>query len=276
VEVLFGGLTSILYGVADFLGGEGAKRVPAASIVLWAGIFSFPVVLIVALLVGGEAGPRDYLIGAGAGVAGAFGLVMLFAGLGKGHAAAVAPVSAALAAVVPVVGSVLGGERPSTLTWIGVAVAVPAIVLCAWVADPDETLGNGFLYGLAAGLGFGGFAVIIRYTSPSSNLLPLIASRGATMLIVLALTGVGVWKSVGFKMVPRPLVASSGLLDVAGNVSLLLALRAGSVAAAAVSASFYPVVTVALARFVNAETLRTRQFVGLGLALTAMVAIAVG
>jgi drug/metabolite transporter (DMT)-like permease len=274
--VLFGGLTSIFYGVADFLGGEGAKRVPAASIVLWAGIFSFPVILIVALVVGGDASLRDYLIGAGAGVVGAFGLVMLFAGLGRGHAAAVAPVSAALAAVVPVVGSVLGGERPSTLTWIGVAVAVPAIVLCAWVADSDAALGDGFLYGVAAGLGFGGFAVIIRFTSPGSNLLPLIASRGATMVIVLILIAAGVWKSVGYKLVPRPIVASSGLLDVAGNVTLLVALRSGSVAAAAVAASFYPVVTVALARFINAEHLRTRQFVGLGLALTAMTAIALG
>jgi uncharacterized membrane protein len=276
VEVIFGGLTSVFYGVADFLGGEGAKRVPAASVVLWAGVFSFPVILLVALVVGGEASPNDYLIGAAAGTVGAFGLVMLFAGLGKGHAAAVAPVSAALAAVVPVVASVLGGERPSTLTWIGVVVAVPAIVLCAWVADPGETLGGGFLYGVAAGLGFGGFAAIIRFTSPDSNLLPLIASRGATMAIVLLLTAVGVWKSVGFSMVPRSIVVASGLLDVAGNVSLLLALRAGSVAAAAVAASFYPLVTVALARYVNSEHLRTRQFVGLGLALAAMAAIAFG
>ncbi|MEX1124148.1 MAG: EamA family transporter, partial [Acidimicrobiia bacterium] len=232
MEVILGGLTSILYGVADFLGGEGAKRAPAASVVLWAGVFSFPIVVVVALVVGGETSPGDYLIGSAAGVSGAFGLVLLFAGLGRGHAAAVAPVSAALAAIVPVVGAVIGGERPSTLAWIGVGVAVPAIVLCAWVADPGDTLGGGVLYGLAAGLGFGGFAAIIRFTSTDSNLLPLIASRGATMVIVLSLTAVGVWKLVGFKSLPRPVVLGSGLLDVAGNVTLLLALRAGSVAAA--------------------------------------------
>ena len=57
MEVILGGISSLLYGVADFLGGEGAKRAPAAAIVLWAGVISFPMILVVALVVGGDAGP---------------------------------------------------------------------------------------------------------------------------------------------------------------------------------------------------------------------------
>ena len=83
MEVILGGISSLLYGVADFLGGEGAKRAPAAAIVLWAGVISFPLILIVALVIGGEAGPRDLILGAAAGIAGAFGLVSLFAGLSR-------------------------------------------------------------------------------------------------------------------------------------------------------------------------------------------------
>jgi drug/metabolite transporter (DMT)-like permease len=276
VEVILGGISSLLYGVADFLGGEGAKRAPAAAVVFWAGATSFPLILIAALVVGGEAGVADYLIGAVAGAAGGLGLVFLFAGLGRGQAAAVAPVAAALAAIVPVVVAVIDGERPSTLSWIGVAVAVPAIVLCAWVADPGENLTGSLGYGVAAGLGFGGFTAIIRFTSSESNLLPLVTSRASTMLIVLILVGAGIWRLVGFRSVPRPIVVGNALLDVAGNVALLLALRAGSLATAAVAASFYPAVTVIMARIVNAEHLRRRQILGLVLVILAMAAIAVG
>jgi drug/metabolite transporter (DMT)-like permease len=276
VEVVFGGISSLLYGVADFLGGEGAKRVSAASVVLWAGVVSFPILAVVALVIGGDASTEDYLLGGLAGACGAIGLVALFAGLGKGRAAAVAPVSAALGATVPIIAAVIGGERPSTLSWIGVALAFPAVMLCAWSGDQGGARAGGFFYGVVAGLGFGGFTAIFRWTAPESNLLPLIASRGATMVVVLLIAGLGYWRVAGPRQVPMRVVAASGLFDVTANVTLLLAVRAGSLALAAVASEFYPAVTVLLARIVNDEHLRRRQGLGLVLALLAMTAIAVG
>lgn len=276
MEVLLGGLSSIFYGVADFLGGEGARRAPAAAIVLWAGAVSFPLIVLVALWVGGTAVWGDYLLGVAAGASGAIGLVALFAGLSRGQAAAVAPAAAALAAVVPVVVAVIDGERPSTLAWVGVVVAVPAIVLSSWASDPGEALRGSLGYGVVAGVGFGGFTAIIRFTSPDSGLLPLISSRAATMLVVLALAGLGAWGIVGFRSSPRPIVVGNAVLDVSGNITLLLAVRSGSLALAAVAASFYPAVTVTMARLINSEHLAKRQLAGLGLTLAAMMAIAAG
>jgi hypothetical protein len=57
---------------------------------------------------------------------------------------------------------------------------------------------------------------------------------------------------------------------------VLLAVRAGSLALAAVAASFYPAVTVIMARMVNSEHLLGRQVFGLGLTVLAMTAIALG
>lgn len=276
MEIVFGGISSLLYGAADFLGGEGARRAPAAAIVFWAGAISFPLILVVALLTGGEASTTDYLMGALAGASGAVGLVFLFAGLGRGRAASVAPVAAALAAVLPVVVAVVEGERPSTLAWLGVVVAVPAIVLCASVTEPGGVDRSSTVYGVVAGLGFGGFTALIRFTGEESNLLPLVASRASTILIVIILGGLGVWELVRLAETPRPIVVGNAVLDVAGNVALLLAIRAGSLALAAVAASFYPAVTVMIARMVNSEHLRGRQVVGLGLTLLAMTAIAIG
>lgn len=274
--VLLGSLTSLLYGAADFLGGEGAKRAPAAAIVLWSGVVSFPLVAIVALVNGGTAAPVDYGIGALAGGSGAVGLVILFAGLGKGHAAAVAPSAGAVTATVPVLAAVLTGERPSALAWVGVAVAIPAIVLSAWVAETGAVPFGGVWYGVVAGLGFGGWTVIMNQADESARLLPLITSRAATMGVVLTLAGLGIWRVAGWRDVPKGLVAGNGLLDVSANATLLLALHVGSLALVGVSSSFYPAVTVALARLVNREELRRRQVLGLALTLAALTAIALG
>lgn len=276
MEILLGGISSLFFGIGDFLGGEGAKKAPAASIVLWAGVISTPFIVAVAVIVGGEATVSDFAIGAFAGVSGSVGLVVLFAGLARGQAAAVAPIAAAFGAVVPVVAAVIGGERPSTLAWAGVLVAIPAIMLCAWVVEPGDLPGGGFLYGVAAGLGFGGFTAIIASTSADSNLLPLISARGASVTMIVVVGLLGLWQVTGFGGVPGRMVVAIGLFDVTANVSLLIALRMGSVALAAVAASFYPAVTVLMARLVNAEHLHARQLVGLALTLVALGAIALG
>lgn len=275
--ILLGGLASLLFGVGDFLGGEGARRANAASIVLWAGLVSFPAILIAALLTGGEATRGDLALGAAAGTAGAFGLVTLFSGLARGQAAAVAPSAAVLSGIFPVIVAVLMGERPSALAWAGVVLAIPAIVLCSWIVTDDGKVGvSGFVYGLGAGLGFGGYTILIDRTSATSGLLPLIPARAATMVVVVLIALFGLWKVRGPAGLPKGIVAANGLFDVAGNVALLAALRFGSLALVAVTASFYPAITVIMARIVNSELLLGRQVVGIALSLAALAAIALG
>lgn len=274
--VLLGALSSILYGLGDFLGGQGAKRVTAATVVIWAGVVSFPVIAVVAFLGGGEASATDLWLGALGGMAGAVGLVTLFAGLGRGQAAAVAPAAAAFSGAFPVLAAVVSGEVIGGLTWLGVLVAIPAIVLCSWVADAGEVPLGGLWYGLVAGLGFGAYTVLLDLTGPTSELLPLVPARAATMITVVLVALVGTWRVSGYSTIPKGIVFGSGLLDVSGNVALLLALRAGSLAPVAVAASFYPAVTVLMARLVNAEHLRMRQVVGIALTLCALAAIALG
>jgi drug/metabolite transporter (DMT)-like permease len=276
VGVLLGGISSLLYGVGDFLGGEGAKRVSAPTVVLWAGVISFPLVVLVAGLFGGEVSAVDLWLGAAAGGTGAIGLVTLFAGLSRGQAAAVAPAAAAMSAVLPVSVAVIGGQVLTPLTWSGVAIAAPAIILCSWVSEPGATPFGGLWYGLAAGVGFGAYTVIIDLTDDASELLPLIPARASTMLVVLAVSLTGTWDLTSFRSTPRPVIVGNGVLDVTGNVALLAGLHAGSLAAVAVAASFYPAVTVVMARVVNAERLRGRQVTGLAMALAAVAAIAAG
>lgn len=276
MEVLLGGLSSLLYGFADFLGGQAARRVSAASVVVWAGVLSFPLLTLIGLVIGGEAAGFDYLLGVLSGMCGGVGLVMLFAGLAKGRAAIVAPLAAALGAVVPVIVGIATGDRPSSVAWVGVALAVPAIALSAWVTDAGGSVRAGLIYGSVAGISFGGFATLIGQTNPESALLPLIAARGSLILVVVLISVGGLWVVQPFGSAPKPLIFSNSLLDVTANISLLYALRVGSFALAAVAGSFYPAVTVILARVVNGEHLRKRQITGIVLTLVALSLIALG
>lgn len=276
MEVFFGGLSSLFYGVADYLGGEGARRVTPATVVFWSGLFSFPLLVVAALVVGGEATGLDFLIGVLAGLSGSIGLITLFAGLSRRSAAAVAPVTAAVGAAIPVIAAVVIGERPSILAWVGIAIGVPAVLLCGWAPHTEGSAWSGMPYGLLAGAGFGGFSVLIRLTSPESNLLPLITSRMATFLVPLVLAAFGAWRVSPFRAIPRPIVVSNAVLDVSGNVTLVLALRSGSMALASVAASFYPAITVVLARSLKNEAVLRHQALGLALTVASMAAIAVG
>lgn len=275
--VLLGGLSSLFYGVADFLGGEASRRIPAPAVVFGAGLVSAPLITGVALLLGGEASSTDLLLGGIAGSLGAIGLVLLFMGLAKGHAAAVAPASAVFGAILPIVAAVaMFGERPSALAWVGMTLAIPSIVLCSWTAEPGDVPFGGLGYGLVAGIGFGAYTTIISRTSEASNLLPLAPARFAMIAVVVVVGLAGYWKFADLRDAPKALVVGNGVLDVAANVTLLLALRAGSLALVSVAASLFPAVTVMLARVVNHEHLRGRQILGLVLTLVALGAIAAG
>jgi uncharacterized membrane protein len=262
--------------LGDFLGGEGAKRVTATTVVLWAGSISLPLLTVIALIVGGEASPSDYLLGAAAGSLGSVGLVFLFAGLGRGQAAAVAPAAAVTSGVFPLLFAVFGGEMLGPVEWLGVALAAPAIVLCSWVADRGDVALGGVWYGLIAGLGFGGYNIVMAQTGEASALLPLISARAATLALVGLTTFLGPWRATGWRSAPKGIVVGNGVLDAAGNVAIILGLRMGTLARVSIAAAFYPVVTVILARLINAEHLRARQIVGLVTCIVALAAIALG
>lgn len=274
--VLLGGLSSAFYGVADFLGGEGSKRVSSPTVVLWASLLALPLITATAFVVGGEPTSRDLWLGGLGGSFGVFGLVTLFAGLGRGQAAAVAPASAISGGLFPVAVALLLGDTLKLSTWLGVILAVPAIVLCSWVADRGDVPLGGVWYGLSAGIAFGAYTVILDLISEEAGLYPLIPSRLASIVVVALLAAARVWRVSGLPTIPRGIVFGNGLLDYAGNVTLLLALQAGALAPVAVASSLYPAVTVLMARVVNREHLRGRQVTGLVLTLVALAAIAAG
>lgn len=244
------------------------RRVPALAVVLWSQLAGLALGLVAAPLLGGSGLSGDVLLwGSVAGFVGAFGLIALYQGLATGSMAVVAPVSAVLAAAIPVVVGLGLGERPDLSAWAGMGVAIPAI----WLVSRQDTggWGRGLGLGLLAGLGFGLFFVFLSLTPPDAGLWPLIPARLGSLVLV---TGLLIFRRTSPRLVRASVwpVVIAGLLDMLANMFFLAAVQRGLLSLLAVVSSLYPVVTVLLARMFLAETIGMRRWAGIGLAVGAL------
>jgi len=131
----------------------------------------------------------------------------------------------------------------------------------AWIRDRFFSQ-PGVPDALLAGLGFGGFFVLLDGTTPTAGLWPLIAARAAsvTMFGIGALgTSTPVLPCRGSRLA----ALCAGLLDAAAAMCFLAAIHTGMLSMVAVLSSLYPGVTVVLARALTKERLASRQLTGL-------------
>lgn len=268
------------YGLADFVGGVTSKRVSPWSVALVAQLVGGSVVLLVALVVGGDPTSVDLGWALVAGVANGVGTGFLYRGLSDGRMGVVSPLSGVGTAVVPVAIGVLTGERPSTLVWFGIVAALPGIWLVAREPSAEDVGGDrprrsGALDGVLAGLGFGGLLAALAQIPEEAGLLPLALNQlvGGIVVAVLAIVLHSAW-------LPRDLRAGfgaiSGLLGTTATVAFLLAAQAGLLTVTAVLASLYPAGTVLLAATVLREHIHRAQAIGLVLCGVAVALVAGG
>lgn len=268
-------LAALGFGCGDFLGGSATRSIPAGRTLLWAHGIGFALMLGWAGFTPTTPIPADLGAGAVAGVFGMVGLVFLYTGLARGRAAVVAPTTAVVGAVIPVVAGLAMGERLHFAAWMGIALALPAVALASSAVGVERRQA-GFRYGVAAGALFGGYFVALAFTSEGSELWPLVASRGVstTLLVGFALVNARAWLRAPEGKVLAAVVGV-GVLDLAGNVLFLLATKLGSLVVVAVVASLYPAVTVIASRFAYAEHLSWRQGGGLVLALLSIALLSI-
>ena len=259
------------------------KRASAFAVVFWsqmAGIIaiaaSYP------LFDDGVYSFAAVLWGAGAGIAGGIGVILLYRGLATGRMSIVAPITAVEAASVPVLFGFFIGERPGALALVGVVLALLAVFLVSSSqGHPDETVAgspprrSGVPEAIAAGLMFGLFFILLDQAGDDSGIWPLVGGR-VTALSISLFGGLAFRESLRPPPETRAGIVAAGWLDVAANVCFLLATRTGLISLAAVLTSMYPATTVLCARLVLKERVHLQQGVGLGLAAAAVVAIAYG
>ena len=271
---------ALTYGAADFIGGLMTKRNDVFRVVWISQLFgAIPLLLIFPVLNDGSFSPDVLWWGMGAGLTGGGGVILLYRGLSIGRMSVVAPITAVLAAVVPVLFGLGTGERVSGASLAGIVVALVAVGFVSYVkedvAGQDEPRGSGIFEAVGAGLCFGAFFIFLDGVGDDSGMWSLVVMRTTSF----ALVGVGLL-AARVELRPAPGtwlgIAAAGMLDVAANVFYLLSTREGLLSIVAVITSMYPGMTVLLARVYLKERFSLIQTVGLVLAAVAITLIATG
>lgn len=271
---------ALTYGAADFIGGLMTKRNDVFRVVFLSQLLGAIPLLVVFPVLNDGTFERDVLLwGAGAGLTGSGGVILLYRGLAIGRMSVVAPITAVEAAAVPVLFGVASGERLGVGASVGVALALIAV---GFISSVKEDVGgeaeprrSGILEALGAGLCFGAFFIILDGAGEDSGMWPLLVMRTTSIVLVAATL-------VAVRIDLRPTrgtwlgIAAAGCLDVTANVFYLLSTREGLLAIVAVITSMYPGMTVLLARLYLKERFSFVQTVGLVFAVVAITLIATG
>jgi drug/metabolite transporter (DMT)-like permease len=281
MAVLLGVLVAASFGSGDFLGGRASRRAPTLTVLFVAQITAVAGAALVCAFVSGRVAGHDVAFGALAGSLNIIGIGLLYQGLAVGRMGVVAPLTAVVSSMVPVVWGVANGERPSAIVVVGVLCALVAAALISRAPEGDASAARRSTVAWAVGAGFclGTSLVLYAQTSSKSGLWPVLTARAAALVLVaIALLVVAARTSA--LPIPagteRRLAAGAGVLDVTASALLLLAVRRGLLVVVAPLAALAPAATVILARVVLHEHLHPIQRVGLLLALFGIVLIVAG
>ena len=279
MTVLLSLVAAATYGLGDFSGGVFSKRAGAWAVSLVAQGAGGLLVLVLALVIGGDPTGTDLSLALLAGVGNGFGTAFLYRGLATGRMSVVAPVSGVGAVLVPVAVGFVTGERPGPTVWIGAALALPAIWLVS--QQPTDAVerrsvgDSGLLNGILAGLGFGSLFAVLAQIPAEAGFLPLALNQ-----LVAGVVIVGIALALSQDWVPRSRWALggviSGVLGAVATGSFQIASHHGYLSVAAVITSLYPGFTVLLAALFLRERVDRTQGFGLALCAGAVALVAAG
>lgn len=275
--VLLGLLAATAYGFGDFAGGSASRRYSAITVMLYA----YPVgAVLMATLVPffpGDVTPRTVIFGMLGGLAGMLGVLLMYSLMATSPLNIISPVTAVLAAIVPVVVAVTLGERPAALVWLGMALGIGAVLLVSRTTE-DHPHGKIALRTIAlaclAGIGFGLYFVFLARAGDDSGIWPLVISRFTSAVLIVPLAA----RSHAIVAIRRPTlywVIGAGILDASANLFFLLASRQGLLSVASVLTALYPAVTVLLAVTLLHEHVSKAQRFGFALAAASIVLITI-
>jgi drug/metabolite transporter (DMT)-like permease len=270
--------SAVLYGAADFTGGLATRRAGTIPVVVLSQASGLILLaLILPLLPPASPSRVDLLWGAAAGLTGGVGVALLYRALAIGTMAVVAPITAVCAVTIPVVISVLLGERPVPLAIVGIGLGIASIVLVSQQragegADSQRHRGSGVGTALASGVAIGFFFLTLAQTRASAGMWPILVSRTVSVTLFGA-AAIGGRMSLRMPSRLVLLAIGCGAIDMLANALYLVAAREGPLSTVVTLSSLYPASTVLLARLVLGERLNSWQISGVCCALIAVMLI---
>ena len=274
LSILLGLTSAISWGAGDFTGGLAARRTGAYRAVFYGEFFGL-ILLLTVVVISPQPMPdvKSILLSIAAGALGTVGLMLLYSAMAQGKMSIAAPVSALLAAALPVIVGMITDGFPGYLTFLGFGFALAAIWL---VSQSEDGVKDIFAHladlrlPLLAGVGFGLYFILMNAATRETTLWPMVYSRGAGLL-AMALFIIVRRDSFVTVRAAWPVMILNGILDVGGNFFYVLAGQAGRLDISAVLSSLFPGSTVILAWIILKERLTRTQWLGIVAALIAII-----
>jgi drug/metabolite transporter (DMT)-like permease len=273
-------IASLLIGVSDFLGGIASRTRSPLETSLVAFLATLVTLTPIAALLGAsDLTVHDLGLGAISGLTTSVAYIGFFAAIGHGRISIVAPISAAVTALLPAIAGLAAGNTLSTLARWGVLCAFLAIPLVAYetedgAAGYDWSTIRQVLVSILCGVGFAFYFICIGHTHRSSGLWPTVATLVVAIAVTVPIAARGS-AMPSLDSLSRPALAGGVALGLA-DAALTTALQRGPLTVASVLGNLYPLVTIALGVSVLGERIRIWHAAGIVLAVAGVALIAGG
>lgn len=286
MTVLLALLGALFIGISDFFGGAASQKASPLTVSAVLQLTGLLTLAPIAAVLGAAAlTAGDLALGAVSGLVTSVAFLGFFTAMAHGRIGVVLPVSAAVAALLPALAGIVGGNRLSALALGGVVCALVAIPLVAYEPEEDDgapqegarerwSTARQVLVSTVCGAGFGIYFVCIGHTSTNSGLWPTVAN-----LVVAVAVTIPVAARAG--LMPGPMAAPrlavfGGVALGVADATLTTALQRGPLTIASVLGNLYPLVTIVLAVVVLRERVHRWHAAGIALALAGVTMIAAG
>lgn len=275
--VFYALLAAITWGVGDFLGGFTTKT-SHVSITVFVGHTIGLLMLIPFYFILDEENlsRNEIMFSAVAGLSGVVGLYMLYMGLSKGKMGYVAPISAVIAMMLPVIVGFLDHGFLELSKYIGIFLAIGSI----WgltKGDVGTLSKSDLFYAIMSGLGIGLFLIFISYGGKDATFSPMIVARIASVALffIIVMYRKGKGSSFGYlgnrQMI---LICGSGFFDMTANLLFIKATQYGALEIASILSSLYPTTTIILSWIILKDKIEKEKLIFLVGILVSIVLLA--
>ncbi len=274
LAITYGLGSAIIWGAGDFSAGFASRKTSVISVVLFSQLIGAVFLFLLAMAFSETFPPlRDMVLGGLAGILGVLGLIALYEGLSQGRMGIVAPVSAIVTALLPIVFAFFKEGLPKAPQILGLALALTSVWLLSFSKREEKIYRfTEFTLPLLSGIGFGLFFILIDTATHESILWPLVGTRCVSLVMMSMLFLANTNARVPEKS-HLPLIALAGICDVMGNMFFALATNIGRLDISTMLSSLFPAATVTLAWLFLKEKLNRHQWLGVAVALMALFLI---
>ena len=267
-------LGSLMWGVADFLGGLISKTYKVAYVLVVSQAFGLITMGIYFVISQEQWDWRAATMASLASFSGFFGMMSFYKALSTGTMGIVSPI-ASLGAIVPVAVGLASGEQPSALQFLGILFALIGVALASGPELSGASAAKPVILAVMAAIGFGTCFIFLKNGGEYSVTTTMVLMRVQSVLIGLVMV-IRAKSAVKIQSKHLWLLVVVGAFDVMANVTFTIASQSDLLALVSVLSSLYPVVTVVMAWAILKERLMTIQYIGVVVALFGVCQIALG